>query len=241
MAYTIHPACAAIPDLPPKAFASLCESIRTHGLLQPIIVNENDEILEGKNRWRACRHEGVAPRFITIKTPADPLAWVITANRPRLRKSGQWALTAARLATAGEGNPKLTSAKEEVRTRDQVAADLGISKAAIDRATYVEAHGVPELLAYLELGEISLGCAEWAAKATREEQTSAAAVDAAAIRQLASAQRAKFGPPPQTLRDVQVLDGIIGLARRWPSETPVESLIANLEKLARDLKKRRAA
>jgi hypothetical protein len=241
---TIHAACAAVPDLPAKAFASLCESIHKNGLLQPILVNEDDEILDGKNRWRACQKVGVEPTFKKIKTPADPFWWAVNINLPRLRKSGQWALAAARAATATSGGDRQSTSPgraSDENNNKAIAKAFGISVTAVKRAKFVDEHGVDELKVYLEDGEITLYCAEWAAHASKEEQTLAAAVSVEAVRELAASLRAKNEAPPPPLRDVQVLDGITGLVLRWPSDVPIESLVANLEKLARDLKKRRAA
>jgi len=52
------------PDQPRKHFdeealASLAESIRQHGLINPITVNESGIILAGERRYRACRRLGM--------------------------------------------------------------------------------------------------------------------------------------------------------------------------------------
>lgn len=237
---TIHPACACFPELPAKAFADLCASIKAIGLQQPILVNAEHAIMDGKNRHRACRQVGVEPRYQTVTVTGDPVRWVFEVNRHRLRKAGQLALAGARLATAEEGRPEKTSAIAEVMTRDNVAKSLGISKAAIDRAKFVLVHGCDELIAYLERGEISLGCAEWAAKASMAEQRIACAVDAKAVRQLAAERRLTGAQPVGPLRSIEVSAGIEELVARWPDDTPVEVLIGNLQHLADRLKKRRA-
>jgi hypothetical protein len=59
-----HPAAALFPLLPVDGpeFGELVADIGPRGLLQPIVLH-GGKILEGRNRYRACQHAGVAPRF----------------------------------------------------------------------------------------------------------------------------------------------------------------------------------
>lgn len=51
-------------DFDPEALADLCESIKTHGILQPLAVREISggryQIIAGERRWRAAREAGLA-------------------------------------------------------------------------------------------------------------------------------------------------------------------------------------
>ncbi|MBR5478649.1 MAG: ParB/RepB/Spo0J family partition protein [Clostridia bacterium] len=51
-------------DFDPEALADLCESIKTHGILQPLAVREiaggRYQIIAGERRWRAAREAGLA-------------------------------------------------------------------------------------------------------------------------------------------------------------------------------------
>lgn len=55
----------------------LVQSIRDRGLLQPLVLDEDGRILDGRNRYAACKIHGIAPEFVTYD--ADWHA-VITAN-----------------------------------------------------------------------------------------------------------------------------------------------------------------
>lgn len=53
--YRVHPAASIFPLLDGEEFNYLCESIRTQGVLHPIIVR-GDELIDGRNRLRAVEH-----------------------------------------------------------------------------------------------------------------------------------------------------------------------------------------
>jgi hypothetical protein len=57
-----HPCCAFFPEMSKEEFADLVEDIREHGLVEPIL-RYRGQIIDGKNRYRACIAAGVTPRF----------------------------------------------------------------------------------------------------------------------------------------------------------------------------------
>ena len=73
-----HKASLLFPLLMGAEFNALVEDIKTQGLLYPIVLCDG-RILEGRNRYRACRRADKAPRYETF-TGDDPYAYVISAN-----------------------------------------------------------------------------------------------------------------------------------------------------------------
>ena len=73
-----HKASCMFPLTKGAEFAALVDDIKARGLVHPIVLYEN-RILDGRDRYRACRRAGVAPRYETFNGD-DPVAYVISAN-----------------------------------------------------------------------------------------------------------------------------------------------------------------
>jgi hypothetical protein len=59
-----HPVTACIPEIEGQDFVDLVRDIKEHGLIQPILVHpEDDSVIDGRARVRACREAGVEPRY----------------------------------------------------------------------------------------------------------------------------------------------------------------------------------
>ena len=60
-----HPAAALFPfmEVDGPEFGELVADVLEHGLLQPIVLHDG-RILDGRNRYRACQHAGIEPRFV---------------------------------------------------------------------------------------------------------------------------------------------------------------------------------
>ena len=242
----IHPACAMMPPLPPKAFADLRASIKRVGLVQPILTAKDGSIIDGKNRLHACELEHVTPVFAPASMNGiDPVVWVLEVNRHRLRTSSQLALAAARLVTATDGRPAKTSANGGgCLTRAAVAQLLKVSKAAIDRAQYLLDHAVPELVAYVEYGEVTLRAACDLAHCPKDQQLDAAAIDAKTVRQAAKEWRQRTFLDHTSVAIEPVLDHLVKTTRRLPDidrRTALSTALRTIEAELADLTKAASA
>lgn len=104
MKYEIHPACAAWPQMNDKAFADLVASVREHGLIQPIILIKT-QILDGKERQRACDEAGVTPHYMPYLGD-DPVGYSLAVNKHRRHLPiHELIFIAEKLATLKKGAP----------------------------------------------------------------------------------------------------------------------------------------
>ena len=98
-----HPYADLLPLLEGEAFDSFVADIKTNGLLEPITIHEG-MILDGRNRWNACKAAGVEPQFLEFDGD-DPLAFVLSLNVHRRHLSeSQRGMIAARLETLKHGD-----------------------------------------------------------------------------------------------------------------------------------------
>jgi len=72
-------------EFPPESLAELAASIRTAGILQPIVARqrgERYEILVGERRWRAAREAGLdrVPVLVRDATDAEAVALALVEN-----------------------------------------------------------------------------------------------------------------------------------------------------------------
>jgi hypothetical protein len=100
---SFHPHSDLFPLMDGPEFDALVVDIKTNGLQEPIITL-GDQILDGRNRYRACREAGVPFRFESYGG-SDPLALVITANIHRRHlTASQRAMIAARIGNLARGS-----------------------------------------------------------------------------------------------------------------------------------------
>ena len=74
-----HAACLLFPKLPDAELRQLAADIKSNGLRNPI-VRLDGKILDGRNRFYACRLAGVKPSFVAFAGD-DPLEWSRTPSR----------------------------------------------------------------------------------------------------------------------------------------------------------------
>jgi len=77
----LHPACKIFPALGQDELQGLADDIATNGLRNPIAMYQK-KILDGRNRWEACKIAQVEPRFTEFDGD-DPIGWVVSQNLVR--------------------------------------------------------------------------------------------------------------------------------------------------------------
>lgn len=162
-------------------FAQLKEDIRVHGQREYIVVWRG-QLVDGRNRLKACEELGIEPLISELMDETDPVQYAISLNLHRRH------LTPSQLARVAEsvrciyedeckqaqkqsgGDKKSASAKTvrenlpepkkpEQRARDKAAKTVGVSGKLVDMARTVKTKGVPELDLAVASGEVSVSAA----------------------------------------------------------------------------------
>jgi N6-adenosine-specific RNA methylase IME4/ParB-like chromosome segregation protein Spo0J len=167
MSRKFHPLANVFPLMEGAEFDRLVADIAEHGLLNPITLHDG-MILEGRNRYRACRAASIDPIYVPF-TGKDAAAFVLSQNLARRHLGpSERAMVAARMVNLKWG-----------QRADRAEGPIGLSAAAglcnvserhIKRATVVLKHGTPELQEAVERGRIAVHFAEKAAREPHEAQ-----------------------------------------------------------------------
>jgi N6-adenosine-specific RNA methylase IME4/ParB-like chromosome segregation protein Spo0J len=168
MTRRFHPYAEIFPLLEGEEFAQLVADIKAHGLHEPIVLYQ-DQILDGRNRYRACIAAGIECGSIPY-TGDDPLGYVISLNLKRRHLSeSQRAMVAAKLATMAQGARTDLSPIGE-KSQAEAAQLLNVGKRSVERAKEVHELGAPELQAAVERGQVSVSAAADIASRPQDEQ-----------------------------------------------------------------------
>lgn len=180
MTIEFHPLANIFPAIEGDEFSRLVADIAANGLREPIVLYEG-QILDGRNRYRACCEAGVDP-VLEPYQGHDPAAYVVSLNlhRRHLNES-QRSMVAAKLANLAAGRPSINPANlpgflPEERppvaavSQSSAAAMLNVSERSVRAAVRVKEDAAPELAAEVEQGRVSVSAAADVAKLPKQEQ-----------------------------------------------------------------------
>jgi len=109
----------------------LADDIKQNGLLNPIIVDQEGILIDGRNRFEACKRAGIEPQT-EILNGTDPVAYILSQNvKRRQLNKGQQAMAIAFAYPEQHQGKKRTSAE---------IADVSISERRIRQARQVLHH-----------------------------------------------------------------------------------------------------
>lgn len=142
----VHPATAMFPTIDSEGVAELAKDISRNGLKHPVVVTPNQQLLEGRGRWRACESLGLTPRKRVERS--DPWLYLLRRNRPYLDTLSPQ----ARVMIVGHaprwgrpGRPKNATNYDDPPTIAALAQASGAPVNAIGRAQLIHATGVQSL------------------------------------------------------------------------------------------------
>ncbi len=250
-----HPLANLFPLLTGAAFDDLVADIKANGLREPILLDRRGRILDGRNRYRACRAAGVEPRYVTWEGEGGEAELVLSLNlhRRHLNES-QRAMVAARLAKVlGTDANKRRGRKTELgvnlrpipsgKSAHQAAAIVNVSPRSVNFASKILDAGCEELIAAVESNLVAVSTARFLAELPKDEQAKVVAGGAtemaAKIRQLrndtpdtaAKHSAGRFGILYQTALQSELgeVAGAEPVAFLWVASRAVPAAIAALQ------------
>jgi ParB/Sulfiredoxin domain len=176
-----NPLACCWPMMKDEDLQQLADDILANGQRQPILLDDEDRILDGRNRHAACIIAGVEPTFepFTGDTAAQ-LALVMSVNNCRRHMTaGQRATVAAKMLKVAEDLPSQLARqgekqKKTPRIRD-VSQKMDVSKKSVTRARKVIEKASPKLQKAVEDGKIAVSAAADLADKSTSTQDRAAA------------------------------------------------------------------
>ena len=140
-------------DFDEEAIASLADSIKDHGLLQPIVVRpygRTYQIVAGERRWRAARVAGLGEVPVVIKEFSDSEAMQIALIKNLQREN---------LNPVEEALGYRELSEKYDMTQESIAEMTGRSRSAVTNA--IRILGLPdEVLEMIRNGQVSTGHAK---------------------------------------------------------------------------------
>lgn len=211
----IHEYANLFPMCSEAELQTLADDIKQNGLRQPIVIDEEEKILDGRNRAAACKIAGVEPTYEPFAgNDEQKVAYVVSVNLHRRHlKTSQRASVAAKLLPIYEAQAakRMTATlkkgsktpgrenlpeREAGRARDKAGAALSVSGKAVDMAAKVQAKAIPEIAAAVASGQLAVSAAAIVAdmpvKAQREIVASGGIK---AVKAAASSERSASSPP----------------------------------------------
>lgn len=170
-----HPYSEIFPLLDSAAVTELAEDIKANGLKEKIWLYEG-KILDGRNRFLACKKAGIKPDTRKF-TGKDPLAFVVSLNVKRRHLTpSQLAMVAAEVARLRDGERKSAAPRgaAETVTQSEAADDFGIGRRTVQRARKVIEEGSKALQEAVRSGEVPVNKAAAVADLPKSEQLAAA-------------------------------------------------------------------
>ena len=138
-------------DIDPGELQELADSIREHGIMQPVIARrlnqDSYEIVAGERRWRAAQLAGLAtvPVLVRELSDRDTLAIALIENIQR-----------EDLNVMEEAKALIRLQEEFGFTQEEVAKAVGKSRSAV--ANLMRLNGLqPEVVVLLERGDLEMG------------------------------------------------------------------------------------
>lgn len=180
--WRIHQLCDLVPPLSTSDYDELVDSIRRHGQMEPIVLDADGFVIDGRHRLRACLKLGIEPAYRVAALSSEDVGefiWGLAAVRRHLEPGQKAALRvlmddelaiARDMAKAAQRDKKKPKQPRK-NTREILAQKTGVGARTMGKAITI-ADADPELLKEIAAGKKSLS-REYKRIARRKEQVKA--------------------------------------------------------------------
>lgn len=170
----VHEAANMFPMMSDQELEDLKKSILSQGLMDPVSVLSDGQLIDGRNRVRACSEIGIEVQKVVVETD-DPVAFVWARNGARRHlKPSQLAAIAAKMlpvlkaqakerqregaraggmATHGKVRQQSAEPSTHGRARSKASDLFGVNHRYISQAEMIQREA-PDVFAGLEQGTI---------------------------------------------------------------------------------------
>lgn len=161
MQHSFHPVANVFPLMLESELAELAEDIKANGLREPIWLDGDGKVIDGRNRYLACQRAGVEPTFRTYEGD-DPITFAVSMNLKRRHLSeSQLGMIGAEVAKLRHGTNRFTKVEGDVSpstpTLAEAAAMVGVSRDTVKNGKTVLMQGTPEEIEAVKAGAVAVG------------------------------------------------------------------------------------
>lgn len=167
----IHPAAELFPLMSDAELSELAADISKNGLVDSIAIHDG-QVIDGRNRLRACELAGISPRFEAVQLTESPIVYVLSKNlhRRHLTISQRAAIGAEamdmfrekarvrQLSHLANSSVSFDTDDNPGRSREHVAELVGVGAPTVGRAAAVR-ESDPEIFEKIKRGEITVNAA----------------------------------------------------------------------------------
>lgn len=254
-----HEVATIFPMMEDEEFDIFKQDIKENGLKEPIVIHEG-RVIDGRNRYRACRELGVPPQYIEWDAKGSLVDFVVSLNLHRRHLTTTTkAFCGAKIADAHAKEAKERSLKNLVPFQDTESANLrnqgkstekaavvsGASARSIEDAQYLVRHGSPELVAAAQANQVVVSTAAQIAKLPKDEQAKIVAAGPEAMVAKAAELREERKAPPLTQSKAPIATAGLSAVVKYldarvdywakSREPHAEAVFAELQKVRKDL------
>ncbi len=233
--YRISDEANLFPEASPEEYQDILASIEEIGQQESIGVKDG-QIIDGRNRLRACRELGIEPKFTELGDDVDPLKYVLAKNLARRHlDASQRAVIAHKLSgwSRPGGDRRSEAYREGVDqsakmpdgfTQEQSAKLLAVSPRSVRQAGKVlseDSPAAPALRQAVEQGEVKVGdAAKVIGQPVEVQERALAAVQCGEARTIAGGVKAILVEQltPNPLSQSVILNRTIIIDPPWPTD-----------------------